>query len=108
VKESDWKVLRDLKGVLLERYCQRALAAAEQIIQGRKQTNHERYLALFSLIEKQDKALGLAFDDVRRSNALSRITFMRSGGLFTEEEFARFSPETQEQINRMVQEFERV
>lgn len=107
MKERDWKVFQKLRGVLLERYCQLALVSAEDIIKGKGKTHHQRYLDLFELIEKRDKALGLAFDGVSRSNALTRITFMRSGGLFTEEEFALFGPETQEQVNRMVQEFER-
>ena len=91
MKESDWKLFRDLKDVLLERYCQLVLVAAEQVVQNHKKTNHERYLDLFSLIEKDNKALALAFDGISRSNALSRITFMRSGGLFTEEAAHRLS-----------------
>ena len=106
MKESDWKVFRELKDTLLESFCQLTLASAEQIIRERKDSAHARYLALFSLIEKNDKALGLAFDGISRSNAVSRLAFMRSGGLFTDEEFARFSSEVQEQIDRIARSVE--
>ncbi len=106
MKESDWKVFRGLKDTLLERFCQLTLASAEQIIHDRGKSAHARYLALFSLIEKNDKALSLAFDGVSRSNALGRLAFMRAGGLFTDEEFSRFSSETQEQIDRIAKSVE--
>jgi hypothetical protein len=95
-----------LKDVLLERFCQLTLVAAQQIIQSSKKSQHARYLALFLLIEKNDKALRLTFDGVSRSNALTRLAFMRSADLLSEDEFARFSTETRDQIDRMVKEFD--
>ena len=38
------------------------------------------------------------FNDLKRSNALDRITFMVEDGLITDKEFARFSEETQNAI----------
>jgi hypothetical protein len=106
VKESDWKVFRSLKETLLERFCQLTLAAAGQIIEDQKKSQYARYLDLYTLVEKNDKALAQVFDGVSRSNALGRLAFMRSGGLFTDDEFARFSSETQDQINRIVKQVE--
>jgi hypothetical protein len=106
VKESDWKLFRSLKETLLERFCQLTLAAAGQIIEDQKKSRHARYLDLYTLIEKNNKVLAQAFDGVSRSNALGRIAFMRSAGLFTDAEFSRFSSEMQDQINRIVKEVE--
>ena len=106
LNERDWKVLQSLKSALLERFCQVALFSAEQIIQDKTKTYHERYGTLYEFVQKRDKALALAFDDISRSNALSRLTFMRHADLFTEQEFRRFSEDTRSRIERMVENYE--
>ena len=56
-----------------------------------------------TLIEQHERALVIGFDDIRRSNALSRLVFMREAELFTEEEFARFSDETRGRVEELLQ-----
>jgi hypothetical protein len=102
IPESDWKVLRELKPVLLERFCQRALAELTRMANDNRGTHHERYLRIFQLLQKQDDDLARAFDDVRRSNALTKLTVIRSLGLLTDEEFVRFRPETRNSIGKTV------
>jgi len=44
-----------------------------------------------------------AFDDMRRSRALTRIASIKALGLLTDEEFSRFSQETREAVNLMLE-----
>jgi len=92
--ERDWKLLRELTPVLLERSCGQFLQRATGIAATSSTTNHERYLKLYDLIKKQDREIALAFDDHRRSTAFMKILQIRKLGLFTADEFARFSEGT--------------
>jgi hypothetical protein len=99
IPESDWKVFRQLHEIALERFCQRVLAEVEQLATDkRKQSSHERYLAVFKLIKRRDKELAAAFDDLRRSTALRQLVCIQSHELLTDEEMGRFSPETREAV----------
>ena len=68
--EKDWKLLRQLAPVALERLCDKILKEAMAIAQAPAKTSHERYLELYKLIQEQDRDLAFAFDDHRRSTAL--------------------------------------
>jgi hypothetical protein len=98
ISESDWKVFRQVQAQALERFCKRVLSDVGELAAEAGKTAHERYLKLFKLLNRRDKQLGEAFDDLRRSAAWRQIAVMRSRGLLTDEEFARFSPETQEAV----------
>jgi hypothetical protein len=94
--EKDWKLLRQLAPIALERFCDRVLTEATAIASARGPTGHERYLKLYKLIERQDQELAAAFDDHRRSTALMKLARIYSLGLLTEEELGAFSEETRE------------
>jgi hypothetical protein len=94
ISEADWKVLRQLKPIALERFCQQVLDEIGSLASDTSKTTHERYLAVFKRIEKRDRELAEAFDGLRRSTALQQLACMQSHGLLTEEEMARFSPQT--------------
>jgi len=102
INEADWKVLRKLRQGALERFCERVLSEVVRLAAEPNQTNHERYLAVHKLLQKQDKKLGNMFDNPKRSEALLQLALMRSRDLFTEEEYARFSPETRARLQRLV------
>ena len=58
IKESDWKILRRLHKVALERSCERVLtevrlAAAENT----DEDYHQRYLKVFGLLRDRDKTI---------------------------------------------------
>jgi hypothetical protein len=94
IKESDWKLLRQLHSVALERFCQRILEELERINSDSAKSFHQRYLDIFDVIERRDKEIAQAFNDIRRSTALTQLTAIQSHGLLTKEEFLRFTPET--------------
>jgi len=100
IRESDWKLLRRLQPVALDRFCQRVLSDVQAASSDTGATAHERYLQVFGLIQDQNKRMADIFDDMRRSNALFNVTLMRTSGLITDEEFAEFSEELRETIQR--------
>ena len=95
IPEADWKLLRRLAPVALDRFCQRALAEVVRLTADGTKSNHERYLAVYRLIEERDEKLSSAFNDSRRSTAFVHLARIRSFGLLTDDEFAAFSDETQ-------------
>ena len=88
--------------MLLERFCRRVLADVIETASIPSETYHQRYLRIFQLLRKQDDDLARAFDDIRRSNALSKLMMMRALGLLTDEEFMRFRPETRNLVDKLV------
>src|SRR4051794_30244598 len=102
IAEPDWRLLRQLKPVALERFCRRVLDEVAGLTRDDGRSNHDRYLALFELIKKQDDELAVTFDDLRRSTAFYRIAAMRHRNLLTDEEFARFGPDTRDAVQLML------
>ena len=94
ISESDWKHFRQLHSLALERFCEQSLSEVGRLASEPGKSAHERYLAVFRLLKRRDKELAEAFDDLRRSTAWRQLAVIRSRGLLTDEEFARFSPET--------------
>jgi hypothetical protein len=96
--ESEWKLFRQLQAVALERFCERVLSEVGRLAADTRKNHHERYLAVFKLMERRDKELADAFNNPRRSTALLQLARLQGLGLLTDEEFARFSPETRASV----------
>jgi hypothetical protein len=96
--ESEWKLFRQLRTVALDRFCQRVLSEVGELAVDADRTSHERYLAVFRLMKRRDEELAAAFDNPRRSTALQQLACIQSHRLLTEEEFARFQPETRASV----------
>lgn len=94
--ERDWKLLRRLEPVALERFCDRVLGEATAIANAPAKTSHERYLQLCRFLKEQDQDLASAFNDHRRSTALRKLAWIYSLGLLTEDELGSFSEETRD------------
>src|SRR5690242_9014043 len=99
--EADWKILRQLHPIALERFCQRVLSEVGRIASDAEKGAHSRYLEAYDLIRHRHKEMANAFDDLRRSTGLMRLAWIRSFGLLTEEEFASFSPETRQVVQSL-------
>lgn len=93
IAEADWKRLRKLHTVALERFCQRILDESQGICDAQSLTAHERYGKLYDLIRTRDKEIASAFDDLRRSTATLHLRLMVAHELLTEEELSTFSPD---------------
>lgn len=96
--DSDWRTFRQLQEIALERFCERVLKEIESIAADASKSCHRRYLDIFCLTEQRDKELARAFDNPRRSTALIQLSILRSSDLLTEEELARFSPDTRDAL----------
>ena len=95
IRESDWKILKQLHPIALERFCQRVFQEVDGITSEASETFHQRYLALYKIVERRDKEMESVFGSLRRSTALLQIAALRSRGLLEDEEFVRFSEEVQ-------------
>lgn len=98
IPEKDWKLLRRLAPVALERFCARVLEEAARIGTAPGRTSHERYRELYQLMRQQDRELAAAFDDHRRSTAIFKLIRIHSLGLLTEAELGAFTEETREVV----------
>jgi hypothetical protein len=101
IPERDWRVLRDLRVLALERFCERVFREISEISSAADTSWHQRYGALFGLIERRDREIASAFDNASRSRAIIQLAEWHSLGLLTEEEWKRFTPETRERIGAL-------
>ena len=63
IEESDWKVFRQLRPIALDRFCWRVLDEIQQVNADTKRSTHERYLAVYDLIQRRDRELADALDE---------------------------------------------
>jgi hypothetical protein len=103
IKESDWRIFRELHTVALERSCQRVLEGVERLNADSTKTYHERYLAIYRYTRESDKDLAFAFNDKRRSTAMLQLARIRFHDLLTAEEFSRFSEETRSAVEALLE-----
>lgn len=96
IKESDWRLLRQLKQVAIDRFCTRVLSEIETVSSDATTTPYERYLKVFDLTRERDIELGRMFNDLTRSKAMAKLLLIRQAGLLTEDEWAGFSEEMRE------------
>lgn len=101
IRESDWKLLRELRRLALDRLCTRVLDEMVAPAENRRKSAHERYLAVFKLMKERDLELAAAFDNPKRSMAVMQLMCMRRLGLLTDDEFACFSDETRARVEMM-------
>jgi hypothetical protein len=94
IRESDWKIFRELREVALERFCARALEDVSRLAADTEKSARDRYADLYKLVHRRDHDLARAFDDPRRSVALMQLRDIAAKRLLTADELARFSPET--------------
>lgn len=103
IKEVDWKLLRQLHTLAIERFCEGVLAEIEGIKADEAKSFHQRYLDIFALIDRRDKEIAQTFDGLRRSNAFFQLAAIKFRNLLTEDEFSRFSEETRSIIEMLLE-----
>ena len=94
ISEADWKHLRRLEPLALDRFCRRVLSEIARLAEGGEAGADERYRAVYGLIEGRDGELSSAFDALRRSTAFVQLARIRALGLLTDAEFDGFGAET--------------
>ncbi len=101
--ESDWKVFRELHVLARERFCTRVLDEVPRFVRDTEHGSHQRYVGLFRWLGERKDELARAFDDPRRSNMLWKLAEVHAQGLLTSDEFARFTPQTRERVESLLQ-----
>ncbi len=102
IKEADWKLLRRLHRVALERFCRGAVEEIGAAASDRTGDYHSRFLEVFALVNERNRGLARTFDDLRRSNATLLLAGMMEERLLSEEEFSQFGPETREAVEALL------
>lgn len=102
IKESDWKVLRRVHPLALERFCERVLAEIDRISNNGRKGHHARYVQVFRIIQQRDREIARLFAHPRRSHAITMLAQIRSQGLLTEDEFSSLSPEARGAIQMLL------
>jgi len=103
ILEKDWKYLRTLIDVMIDRFCLEILNEAETIIRKkRKGKSLKVYQNLYRMIHEREKQLVEDLNDFRRSNAINKTIVLYSNGLMTDEELKGFSMELQNLIRAWV------
>lgn len=102
--EADWKVFRELQKVALDRFCQRVLTQLARIAGDPKRSHHERYLAIYRLLQKRDRELARGFDDPKRSRMIQQLATIHSLRLLEPGDLARFTEETRQTVKFLVEQ----
>lgn len=102
IKETDWKLFRQLQLIALERLSKQIISEVNLISSNTENTFHQRYLDVFGLIQSQNENISRTFDNPRRSTALMKLAAIRSQYLITDDEFNRFSEETRARIKILI------
>lgn len=76
IAEADWKRLRKLKEVALDRVCASILRECQDIAVAEGQSTRERDLKLFRHIRERDDDVADAFNGLSRSTAVRRLVAM--------------------------------
>ncbi len=102
IRESDWKIFRDLHRVALARFCDKVIEAVARLAADTSTSSHERYGMIYEMIKERDEELAAVFNGMSRSRAIYQLTAMMHRGLLSEEEFARLSLETREIVQSLI------
>jgi hypothetical protein len=102
INETDWKVLRRVHPLALERFCGRVLGEVERIMHNGALSHHERYVEIFNLMQRRDGDIARLFDDPKRSRALTMLARMRSDGVIMQEEFSSLSQQTCNAVHMLI------
>jgi hypothetical protein len=102
IKESDWKLLRQLHRVAMERFCRRAIDGIGAAVTDQPGTYHECFLEVFALVNESNRELARIFDNPRRSKATLILASMMEERLLSEEEFSQFGPETRGSVEAIL------
>jgi recombinational DNA repair ATPase RecF len=91
-----------LREVALQRFCQRVLEELTTLIQDGSRSHHERYLAVFSLVQERDEQLAGAFNGPARSRMVVQLAALNALGLLSQGELGRFTQETRGIVESLV------
>jgi hypothetical protein len=102
IREADWKIFKELHGIAMERFFQRAVAGLALKAGNDRNTNRTRFWDVHEQVAADARAAAEMFDGSRRSRAMWMLLRWRAEGLIKEEEMGRFSIELQESVKSVL------
>ncbi len=102
ILEKDWKKLRYIEDSLLDRACNITIKNLKNLIDKKEGGSYKTFLKIYKLIEEENKKIADMFNDMRRSNALSKIAFMYKYKIIDEKALSEFSEETQRHVRSLI------
>ena len=101
IPEKDWKQLRTMKDKKLNQACEAILNNVESEIKNKGNENHKSYLKVWKIIDSGDDGIAEMFNDLKRSNAISKLVAWKRNGLLTENDLKKFSEGTRSTIEAL-------
>ena len=99
MKESDWKIFKEIKSKAIDKFCASVLDDCLEKIDLENSSNHEKYLLIYKLFEDRDYEMSRLFDFHSRSKAALQLLAIREEGLADEKLIEKLSEEFQERTN---------
>ncbi len=99
--ERDWKQIKKIKEDVLALVCENIFQRTESISEKRCGREHEAYLEFWKVIQEEDDIVAEMFNDLKRSNAVIKLSNWRVHGYLSDEDLSKFSQETQNSIERL-------
>ena len=93
MKESDWKVFKEIKEKAIDRFCVESLEEFQGVIEDQTENAHSRYLLIYKLIHNRDKRMRFLFDGHSRSKAAIQLLAIRGEGIADETLLGKLSDE---------------
>jgi len=93
MKESDWKLFKQIKEQAIWLFCNNALSEYEEIIKNKSDNSRETYTYLYRLVINRDNQMALLFDGHSRSKASLQLLAIRGEGLANEDLLKKLSDE---------------
>ena len=98
IPESDWKKLRKIKDEMLNTSCKNIFKKIEGISKNIDGREHNAYLELWKLLNKEDEDISIMFDDLKRSNAVQKLSAWKQKEIISNKQISEFTTETQQII----------
>jgi hypothetical protein len=99
MRESDWKIFKQIKQKAIEEYCEQALKEFSEIINDDKEHVHNRFLLIHRLAKNREKEMSLIFDYDSRSKAPIQLMLIRKEGLADQHLLSKLSDNFLEQTD---------
>lgn len=99
MKESDWKIFKQIKESAIQSFCTIALTEFEQVIKDKDENAQETYTLLYRLVVNRDKQMALLFDGFSRSKAALQLLAIRGEGLADETLLSKLSADFLQQTD---------
>jgi pyoverdine/dityrosine biosynthesis protein Dit1 len=93
MNEADWKIFKLIKDKAIEKFCDDSLLECSEQINKSGESAHNKYLALYRLVNERDEQMAQLFDAHSRSKASMQLIAIRGQGLAEEDLLKQLSQE---------------